>query len=233
MASPLDDIIGLIKQRGERLEFEKDWPDYRLAAICLHGKQEYGSMPYAYHLAQVEAILADAGFSSYEYQAAAWLHDCIEDTEADFQMIYDGYGGTVAKLVYGCTGEGLTRKERNATIYKRLNETPAAAIIKVADRIANVRSGMGIIDFNIEKTPIKLSSDLDKLKMYLDEWPEFKENVQKHVINSVGGRTLWSALENDIEKGKRLFKGKNVIDRLRKLAKEKKGAAQKEPPQEG
>lgn len=56
------------------------------------------------------------------------------------------------------TGVGADREARNASAYAKIQEHPAAAVLKLADRIANVEASRGWPE---------------KLEMYQHEWPSF------------------------------------------------------------
>lgn len=171
----------------EVLSFNKDYPDFRLYAIRRHGAQLYGDKPYAYHLAMVECILIEYGYSEYKYCAAAWLHDILEDTDTKLNHIYANYGPDVAALVYSVTGAGRDRGTRNACIYDRIKKHPEAAIVKVADRLANMTfSRLELLHGN---------SDTSKLDMYLSEWNDFRNNVCSRLGTSHRDRTLYEALD--------------------------------------
>jgi (p)ppGpp synthase/HD superfamily hydrolase len=184
-----EDLFKLIKPRAE-LTFEKNWNDFRMYAISRHATQMYGKYPYAYHLAMVEAVLSEYGFDEYEYQAAAWLHDILEDTNTKLDNIYGNYGPVVTSLVYSVTGEGRNRKERNASIYAKLQKYPNAAIIKVADRIANMTEG--------RNTMIR-ERQTDKVEMYLNEWEDFKANVGCHLAEGLRNRLIWESLDTLVD----------------------------------
>lgn len=151
------------------LTVERDYFDYAMIAIAAHEDQQYGPYPYSYHLAMVDNYVCEYGFTDHKYRAAAWLHDTVEDTDTTAADIADVFGKEVAMMVWACTGEGLTRKERNACIYKRLPQVPEAAIIKCVDRFCNV------------KFAIKEKNN-DKIKMYLAEWEGFKRVVQPLMV---------------------------------------------------
>jgi (p)ppGpp synthase/HD superfamily hydrolase len=108
-------------------------------AIKAHGDQKYGGDPYGVHLFHVAGIIQDFGFPN-AYRKAAFLHDVLEDTAATSDQILDLFGEEVLSLVYACTGEGETRADRNASIYRKIVEYPTAAPVKLADRIANVEA---------------------------------------------------------------------------------------------
>ena len=103
-----------------------------------HGSQRYGAHCHSVHLEAVAQVLSDAGIDDPELIACAWLHDVLEDTDADGGELTKQFGADVYAVVFACTGVGPTRKDRNASIYAKVAEYPRAAIVKVADRIANV-----------------------------------------------------------------------------------------------
>lgn len=124
-----------------------------------HATQTYGERPYTYHLRCVVGVLARFGVDDDELIAAAWLHDVIEDTDAAYEDVAAAHGERVAQIVWALTdGDGHTRAERKAHAYRKIRATPGAAVVKVADRIANCE-------------------EAGKLTMYRDEHPTFREVV--------------------------------------------------------
>lgn len=113
--------------------------DAEAFAIAAHGDQRYDGEPYRVHLAAVVRVLNDFGYVG-AYEAAGWLHDVVEDTGVSLVEIADRFGPDVARMVDAVTGLGATRAERNARIYAGIAQTPEAAAVKVADRIANVEA---------------------------------------------------------------------------------------------
>lgn len=71
---------------------------------------------------------------------AAYLHDTVEDTNATIRMIARQFGLPVARLVWAVTGVGPNRKTRNADMARKIALYVLSAILKAADRIANVRA---------------------------------------------------------------------------------------------
>jgi hypothetical protein len=177
--------------KQEYISVEKQWQDYRMFAIDAHGSQMYGVLPYAFHLATVEYILIEHGFHEHDYVCAAWLHDVLEDTKVKLDKIFQNYGGRVTSLVYSCTGEGPTRKERNESIYAKLLKYPEAAPIKVADRLSNVNNCIK----NITEPGV-----MDKLNMYVAEWPTFRAHVRGLMLDEPRKASLWDYLELTMEK---------------------------------
>lgn len=170
-----------------KVEYVKE--SYILAAISAHGDQKYGPYPYAFHLAMVEHTLVNYGFTEYKYKAAAWLHDVIEDTGASLSKVNDSFGREVAQIVWACTGEGSNRKERNQDIFNKIAAFPDAAVVKAADRLANVNMGFHTLN-------------LKKLKVYHEEWREFEKNIAPHIFArpNRNGVALWVELSSKMDK---------------------------------
>jgi len=115
-------------------------------AIARHSMTRYGDgQPYEVHLDAVDQIiiarsdvnLSDLAFLPYE-RCAAWLHDTIEDTGTTRGEIEQLFGQFVGDIVWACTGIGRNRADQQADIAEKLRRFPAAAPVKLADRIANI-----------------------------------------------------------------------------------------------
>lgn len=150
---------------------------YRMTAIMEHGDQRYGDFPYAVHLAHVEHILAQFGYATAEYRAAAWLHDILEDTEYPRSSVRKNFGSWVESVVWACSGFGENRAERNLCIKEKIIAFPEAAVVKCADRIANVE-----FSANTRKPGI--------VAMYKRELPAFEEYIRPNVPSQ-----MWDRLE--------------------------------------
>ena len=130
-------------------------------AIESHKDTKYGDLPYDYHLKAVVGELKTKCLNISEYEeAAAWLHDVVEDTDVTIGDIREEFGGTIANLVDAVTDEpGDNRKIRKAGMYKKLAiAKPGARSIKLADRLANTKASI---------------ENPGRAKMYRDEFPEF------------------------------------------------------------
>lgn len=148
--------------------------NYEELATQHHAGQMYGNQPYPVHLQTVEQILVDFGYDSVEWRIAAWFHDALEDTKLKPQELLDLYGWHVFRLVWAVTGEGRNRAERQQSIRDKVRCYPLAAILKVADRIANCESG-------------------GKLQMYRDEQEDFARVMQPLVPAA-----MWERLERSL-----------------------------------
>ena len=138
--------------------------------------QMYGVLPYTHHLQAVEGVLREFGETRTELLVAAWLHDIVEDTDVKIRDIEENFGEEVAHLVEGVTSEPApNRKTKVALTLPKTREHGVDAIcLKLADRIANVRSGGA------------------SLGMYVKEYPGFR-----HALYSQGtiNDRLWEELD--------------------------------------
>lgn len=106
----------------------------------MHADQLYGSLPYAdAHLNVVADIVRRYGGDTGQI-AAAWLHDVVEDCSVPIGLIYAEFGFRIGGMVGACTGFGETREQRNWQIYRKIGIRHEAALVKTADRIANVEA---------------------------------------------------------------------------------------------
>jgi (p)ppGpp synthase/HD superfamily hydrolase len=143
-----------------------------------HAGQQYGPHPYGFHLAQVRAVLEAFGYGG-ELGIAAWLHDTVEDTATTREEIASLFGQEVAALVWAVTGIGQNRRERNGSAYEKIRQHPRAAILKLADRIANAEASRG---------------HPDKLAMYRKEQEAFAQ-----ALSGLGDARMWDRLRTALE----------------------------------
>lgn len=135
--------------------------------------QLYGGKPYIAHLKDVVNVLRVFGFREKVWIDAGYLHDVIEDTAATLDDVTDRFGPVVGSLVWAVTGVGHNRKTRNQTIYEKIGENPAAAILKMADRIANTTG-----------------ASENYLSMYRKELDAFREHVGRHAPEAMWARLM-------------------------------------------
>lgn len=145
--------------------------------------QTHGGRPYIEHPLDVEAILAEFGFVSIFWSLVALLHDVIEDClpfltpEQRRDLVAALFGQEVADCVWCVSGFGKNRKERNACMKAKIiaDLTHKSPILKLADRIANVRRAV---------------RGGKHWTMYRDEMAEFETYIRLHVPEA-----MWLALE--------------------------------------
>ena len=102
-----------------------------------------GNEPYINHLAEVASLLATAtDGADAELVAAGWLHDTIEDSETTHGELAQRFGLRVAGLVEECTDDMKLSKgeRRQKQIEDAPKKSPGAKLIKIADKISNIRA---------------------------------------------------------------------------------------------
>lgn len=132
-------------------------------ATKAHADQKYGEeFPYVLHLQAVESVLLRFGIFDEDLRVVAWLHDVLEDTDAEYEDVVTFFGREIADIVAAVTEpKGGNRKWRHEQTYPKIAANYKALIVKLADRIANVESGG------------------NKVQMYRDEYSMFKDELQK------------------------------------------------------
>jgi (p)ppGpp synthase/HD superfamily hydrolase len=101
-----------------------------------------GNEPYINHLAEVANLLSEAsGGGDAELVAAGWLHDTIEDTDTTREELAERFSVRVAALVAEVSDDmGLSKDERRRLqVVAAPHKSPDAKLIKIADKISNVR----------------------------------------------------------------------------------------------
>ena len=151
-------------------------------AISQHGTQTYDGHPYYYHLEQVVDVLKEFGFTEDVYVISGYLHDTLEDTSISYNDIKKQFGLDVAEIVYAVTDElGRNRKERKYKTYPKIKINEDAIIVKLADRIANVRNS--------------LKHKPEMAEMYVKEFEIFKGELYNEKTST---HSLWLELESII-----------------------------------
>ena len=102
-----------------------------------------GNEPYINHLAEVANLLSTATEGAdAELVAAGWLHDSIEDTETTHRELAEKFGERVAALVVEVTDDMTLPKDerRRRQVVEAPRKSPGAKVIKMADKISNIRA---------------------------------------------------------------------------------------------
>lgn len=106
--------------------------------------------PYINHPLAVARVLADeGGVKDAEILAAAILHDTLEDTQTTLKELQREFGARIAGLVAEVTDDKSLPKQlrKQLQIDHAPHKSRGAALIKVADKICNLR--------DLEKSPPK------------------------------------------------------------------------------
>jgi (p)ppGpp synthase/HD superfamily hydrolase len=158
-------------------------------ATKAHMSQTYSPRyPYFKHLEDVYNVLIEFGFKEDNPEdlpvlQGGWLHDTMEDTATSYSDLKNIFGEELAEIVYCDTDElGRNRKEKKEKTFPKTRSNGKSVIIKVADRIANVRFALQ------EQSP--------QLEMYKKEHTEFQYNLRiyKHI------EPMWECLDKLLQK---------------------------------
>lgn len=143
-----------------------------------HSSQRYLKDPYTKHLRDVTDVLFEFNFYEDDLLASAWLHDILEDTPCPLALLIYEFGNDIAQLVHAVSdGKAGTRRKRKAEAYEKMQLLPRATIVKLADKIANVR--------------VSLASDSEYLEMYRREHHLFSNSLPKLAETEL----MWLELE--------------------------------------
>jgi guanosine-3',5'-bis(diphosphate) 3'-pyrophosphohydrolase len=102
-----------------------------------------GNEPYVNHLAEVANLLAMAtDGTDADLVAAGWLHDTVEDTATTREELAQKFDERVAALVVEVTDDMTLPKaeRRQKQIADAPRKSPGAKLIKIADKISNIRA---------------------------------------------------------------------------------------------
>ncbi len=123
-------------------------------AVMAHWGQMYGDKPYIVHLDDVANVARPYGELAV---TVAYLHDILEDTKTTADELLRVFGAPVANAVLVLTDGSGNRRERKERSHAKLRASSGLPlIVKAADRLANMRTGV-------------------KLDMYVPEYPAFRE----------------------------------------------------------
>lgn len=128
-------------------------------------RKDEASTPYINHPISVTLIISEVGgVNDQDVLAAALLHDTIEDTDTSADELEVLFGRKVRRLVEEVTDDKTlakdTRKQNQIAHAAKLS--PAAVMIKLADKISNIRDVTN-------SPPVDWSAD--RRQEYLD-WTE-------------------------------------------------------------
>jgi (p)ppGpp synthase/HD superfamily hydrolase len=168
-------------------------PQIRELAIGWHHNTRYGIIePYINHLDEVYGVLRefewiiphDEPYADW-FTQAAYIHDVFEDTKiTPGQVLAAGFDhGPVCLALLVTDQPGATRAIRKVLTYPIIATDWCAVVLKLADRIANVRRK-------------------GKIEMYRKEQPEFEQALRGKglgdsgpiIINAV--EAMWNTLDS-------------------------------------
>lgn len=101
------------------------------------GQKRKDGTPYIYHPMKVAEMIKDQGYG-LKYQAAAVLHDVIEDTDVTEEDL-SAFGADVQSAVVALT---RVKGTDEADYVRNVLDNPIAAVVKNADKIQNLEEAM-------------------------------------------------------------------------------------------
>jgi len=108
-----------------------------------HRRKGESAEPYMNHLTEVAELAAAAsGGNDPAIVIAAVLHDTVEDTATTFAELEQRFGADVVGLVAEVTDDKSLPKQvrKDLQVEHAAHASPRAQIIKMADKISNLRS---------------------------------------------------------------------------------------------
>lgn len=116
----------------------------RVFAEAAHaGQLRKGALqePYIIHLQEVAALVAQYGGDA-ETQAAAWLHDTVEDCDTTDADLRAAFGARVVDIVRELTDDKSQPKaaRKAQQVASAPHKSADAALVKCCDKISNVRA---------------------------------------------------------------------------------------------
>lgn len=168
---------------GERLA------DARAFAVRAHADQRYGDQPYVVHLDAVRSVAVEHGVTDADVLVATLLHDVVEDTGVSREDVTRAFGERVADLVDAVSDppEHLSREAKKKAAYPRIRAVDGAVVLKLADRLANVRACAG-----------DGARQARKLAMYRGEHPGFRAALHPGEValaQDPAQAALWRSLD--------------------------------------
>jgi guanosine-3',5'-bis(diphosphate) 3'-pyrophosphohydrolase len=105
-------------------------------------RKDAKASPYINHpIALARILRAEGGVDDPAVIAAALLHDTVEDTDTSYQELRGQFGAKVADIVAEVTDTKWLQKgsRKRLQISKASRATEGAKLVKLADKIANLR----------------------------------------------------------------------------------------------
>lgn len=143
----IEEFLEHLKGTRSEADLEKVKAAYEFAALAHQNQKRESGEPYIQHPLEVALIVNDLAMDTTSI-IAALLHDVVEDTDIDNEMITKKFGPTVAMLVDGVTKLSRlnfqTKQEQQMEnlrkMFLAMTQDLRVIIIKLADRLHNMRT---------------------------------------------------------------------------------------------
>lgn len=165
-APTVEAIIGQMHQYLPGADADLVRRAYALATIAHSGQYRQSGEPYIDHPVAVASILLELRLDA-ESIAASLLHDVVEDTGVQLDVLRTYFNASIAHLVDGVTKlsglEHKSKEELQAGSYRKLiiatADDPRVILIKLADRLHNMRT-LGATPPNKQKRVARETLDI-------------------------------------------------------------------------
>lgn len=150
--------LACLKRCTDQQEFNLVLKAYEIAKAAHNGVRRRSGEPYIIHpIAVAQIVVLEIGLG-YKSIIAALLHDVVEDTDYTVEDIENIFGAKIASLVDGLTkirGAISSGQSSQAENFKRilltLNDDIRVILIKLADRLHNMRTLSSMPDYKQKK----------------------------------------------------------------------------------
>jgi (p)ppGpp synthase/HD superfamily hydrolase len=117
--------------------------DFAARAHSAQRRKGDAQEPYVNHLAEVALLLTEAtGGADAALIAAGWLHDTLEDTATEREVLETLFSPPIAAIVAEVTDDKSLKKAKRKRL--QVETTPSksvqARLIKIADKTSNLRT---------------------------------------------------------------------------------------------
>ncbi|MGM9617094.1 RelA/SpoT family protein [Butyricicoccus sp.] len=162
----IDFLIERVQKQTPSADVDKIRMAYTCANAAHEGQKRKNGDPYIIHPVSVAEIIVEMGLDT-DSICAGLLHDCMEDTEFQYDQIAEKFGKSVADLVDGVTRLGQLHYSKEQEQMEDLRKMLIAMakdirviLIKLADRLHNMRT---IQFMTVEK---QRSKSLETMEIY-------------------------------------------------------------------
>ncbi|MBV9923464.1 MAG: bifunctional (p)ppGpp synthetase/guanosine-3',5'-bis(diphosphate) 3'-pyrophosphohydrolase [Acidobacteria bacterium] len=143
----IEDIIEKVGQNHPQADLDMLRRAYFFSAVHHKGQTRASGEPYLVHPLEVANILADMRLDEVSV-ATGLLHDVVEDTLVEPEVIRDSFGEEIAHLVDGLTKlahiSNQSREEQQAENVRKMLlamvDDVRVVLVKLADRLHNMRT---------------------------------------------------------------------------------------------
>ena len=162
----IDFLIERVQKQTPSADVDKIRMAYECANAAHEGQKRKNGDPYIIHPVSVAEIIVEMGLDT-DSICAGLLHDCMEDTNFQYDQIAEKFGTSVADLVDGVTRLGQLHYSKEQEQMEDLRKMLIAMakdirviLIKLPDRLHNMRT---IQFMTVEK---QRSKSLETMEIY-------------------------------------------------------------------